>query len=142
MNDSANLLWQIVFAGHRIEERLESALEQTGLSLAKFGALRHLAEASQPLALSQLAEKIACVKSNVTQLVDRLENDGLVRRIPDPNDRRSILAAITDDGRTRFEAGAAVLAQAQQELLSDLPAEQRAAVAMVVSNVGGSIVPR
>jgi DNA-binding MarR family transcriptional regulator len=141
MNDSADLLWQIVFAGHRIEERLESALEQTGLSLAKFGALRHLAEASQPLALSQLAEKIACVKSNVTQLVDRLENDGLVRRVPDPNDRRSILASITEDGRSRYEAGAAVLAQAQQDLLSDLPAEQRALVASIVSNVGGSAIP-
>ena len=140
MNDSADLLWQIIFAGHRIEERLESALEQTGLSLAKFGALRHLAEASQPLALSQLAEKIACVKSNVTQLVDRLENDGLVRRIPDPNDRRSILASITDDGRSRFEAGSAALAQAQQELLSDLPAEQRSAVASIISSVGGSAV--
>jgi DNA-binding MarR family transcriptional regulator len=141
MNDSADLLWQIVSAGHRIEERLESALEQTGLSLAKYGALRHLAEASQPLALSQLAEKIACVKSNVTQLVDRLENDGLVRRIPDPNDRRSILASITDDGRNRYEAGSTALAQAQHELLSDLPAEQRALVASIVSNVGGSALP-
>jgi DNA-binding MarR family transcriptional regulator len=140
MNDSTDLLWQILSAGHRIEERLEAALEQSGLSLAKFGALRHLVEAGQPIALSQLADKIACVKSNVTQLVDRLENDGLVRRMPDPSDRRSVLAAVTDAGRTRYEAGAEALSRAEQELMSDLRADQRALVAAVVSNIGS--VPR
>ena len=91
MNDS-KLLWSIVHAGNRIQDRLEGAVAETGLSLAKLNALRHLVEAGEPMALGQLAEKIACVKSNVTQLVDRLENDGLVRRVPDPNDRRSVLA--------------------------------------------------
>lgn len=140
MNNSSHLLWQILAAGHRIEERLETALEETGLSLAKFGALRHLVEAGQPLALSQLAEKIACVKSNVTQLVDRLENDGLVRRLPDPTDRRSVLAAVTDAGRSRFEEGAAALERAQQELMSDLPGDEHDLVSSIITNVGS--VPR
>ena len=119
------LLWQIIYAGHRIEERLEGALGDVGLSLAKLNALRHLVEAGEPMPLGQLADKIACVKSNVTQLVDRLENDGLVRRLPDPRDRRSVLASVTEAGLARYHTGAAALAEAETELLAEFPLEQQ-----------------
>ena len=108
-----------------IQDRLEAALVPTGLSLAKLGALRHLAEANEPLPLGQLAERIACVKSNVTQLVDRLEADQLVRRVPDPSDRRSVRAEITEEGRVRYEAGIQALETAEDEVISELPPEER-----------------
>jgi DNA-binding Xre family transcriptional regulator len=60
MNNSPDLLWQIIHAGRLIEERLESALEETGLSLAKLNALRHLVEADSPMALGQLAKVQIC----------------------------------------------------------------------------------
>ncbi|HEY0808519.1 MAG TPA: MarR family transcriptional regulator, partial [Longimicrobiales bacterium] len=97
----------------------------SGLSLAKLGALRHLAEANEPLPLGQLAERIACVKSNVTQLVDRLEADELVRRVPDPSDRRSVRAEITDEGRNRYEQGLQALETAENEVISELAFEDR-----------------
>ena len=95
----------------------------------------HLVEAKEPLALGQLAEKIACVKSNVTQLVDRLENEGLVQRVPDPRDRRSVLAAVTEEGRERFNAGSAALAEAERELLSEIPDGDRNSVASLMSGL-------
>jgi hypothetical protein len=49
---------------------------------------------------------MTCVRSNITQLVDRLEADGLVSRVEDPRDRRSVRAAITPLGRERQAAGA------------------------------------
>src|SRR5438309_2530643 len=76
-------------AARAVEARAEDALADIGLSLAKLGALRHLVLATQPLTLSQLAERHCCGKSNVTQLVDRLEGDGLVARESDPEDRRT-----------------------------------------------------
>lgn len=128
MNDSQQLLFSVLFAAGIIQERLEDALAPTGLSLAKLGALRHLAETDQPLALGQLAERIACVKSNVTQLIDRLEADGMARRTPDPSDRRSVRAAITELGRQRYEAGQFALAKACDEVISELPVEEREAL--------------
>lgn len=104
---------------------MEAALEPTGLSIAKLGALRHLAEANEPLPLGQLAERIACVKSNVTQLVDRLEADKLVRRVPDPSDRRSIRAEITEEGRVRFESGMNAYESAEETLVSELELTDR-----------------
>ena len=108
-----------------VQDRLETALEPTGLSLAKLGALRHLAESNEPLALGQLAERIACVKSNVTQLVDRLEADQLVRRVPDPSDRRSVRAEITEQGRSRYEAGMEAMRAAEAELVGELALSDR-----------------
>jgi DNA-binding MarR family transcriptional regulator len=52
----------------------------------------------------------------VTQLVDRLESDGLVRREADPTDRRSIRAVVTDAGRDREKAGSIALANVQDEI--------------------------
>ena len=125
VNHSRDLLFTVIHVAGMIQDRLEAALVPTGLSLAKLGALRHLAEANEPLPLGQLAERIACVKSNVTQLVDRLEADQLVRRVPDPSDRRSVRAEITDEGRARYDAGVEALEAAQDEVIAELAAEER-----------------
>lgn len=78
------LVFSFLNAGRAIEQRLEEALARVGLSLAKFGALTHLVEAGEPPNLSECAKKMTCVRSNITQLMDRLEADGLVRRVEDP----------------------------------------------------------
>src|SRR2546423_7044980 len=78
-----------------VEARLEAAVSPLGLSLAKLGVLHPLAEARGPLPLSALAERQHCVRSNITQLVDRLQKDGLAPPRPDPRDRRRGLAALT-----------------------------------------------
>ena len=136
MNNHADLVWGIVHAGHRIEERLDSALQSCGLSLAKLNALRHLVEAGEPLALGQLAERIACVKSNVTQLVDRLENEGLVKRLPDPNDRRSVLAGVTEEGERRYRMGATALKDAEQSILEEFPIQYRELLSDLIGQAG------
>src|SRR5687768_955841 len=94
-------LIQILRALGTVEERLEDALEPLGLSLAKLKALAQLVEAGEPLPLGTLAERCACVRSNITQLVDRMEADRLVVRSDDPRDRRSVRAELTEAGRTR-----------------------------------------
>lgn len=126
VNDAHHLLSSVIHVAELVQQRLESALAPTGLSLAKLGALRHLAEADEPLALGQLAERISCVKSNVTQLIDRLEADGLVRRVPDPEDRRSVRAAITELGLERYRAGMAAMGMAESSLVTQLgPTDQQ-----------------
>ena len=70
------MMLSLINAGRAIEQRLEEALARVGLSLAKYGALMHLVEAGEPLNLSECAKKMACVRSNITQLMDRLEADG------------------------------------------------------------------
>lgn len=112
-------------AGHAVDATLDAALETHGLSLAKVGLLGALAGAEHSLPLGALAERLACVRSNITQLVDRLEAEGLVRRLPAPDDRRSVHAEITALGRARWAAGAQAMAEAEAGIVASLtPAEQ------------------
>src|SRR5207245_10438084 len=103
-----------------VEARMESRLAEVGLSIAKLAALRQLRLAGDSLPLGQLADRLACVKSNVTQLVDRLEGDGLVSRAGDPSDRRSRLAVLTDAGRAAFARGSTIQQNAERELFETL----------------------
>ncbi len=127
MNDArpAALTIQILGTLHTVEERLEAALDPLELSLAKLNVLAQLVTAGEPLPLRTLAERCACVRSNITQLVDRLEADKLVLRGDDPRDRRSVRAELTSDGRSRHAAGMRALQKAERELLSRLSPKQQ-----------------
>ena len=116
---------ELLGALHSVEARLEAAVEPYDLSLAKFGLLARLASAGEPLSLRALAERCACVKSNITQLVDRLEAEGLVTREDDPQDGRSVRAVLTRKGRERHAASARALEAAEQEVFRHLTAQQR-----------------
>jgi len=118
-------LGEILGTLHAVEIRLEAALEPVGLSLAKFKTLHTLVTAGEPLPLRALAEECACVRSNITQLVDRLEAEKLVARADDPKDRRSIRAELTAEGRARYKAGSRALQAAEDELLGGMSKRQR-----------------
>ncbi len=135
--DAGALLHCLMQAAAVVEARLEEAVATSGLSLAKLGVLQHLVEAGEPLPLGQLAERFACVKSNVTQLVDRLEAEGLVVRSTDPLDRRIVLAVITPEGRRRFEEAALARTRAEQELATSIPAALRAQVGEALAVLTG-----
>src|SRR5436309_1615710 len=102
-------------ASRAVERRLDEALETVDLSVPKYSALKHLALAGEPLALSELVARQICVRSNITQLVDRLEADGLVRRVEDPKDRRAVRAAVTPLGKERHAAGVREVEKVQAE---------------------------
>lgn len=130
-------LWKsLLHAAERVESRFEVALSASGLSLSKLGVLRILVEAGEPLPLSRLAGKLACVKSNVTQLIDRLEADGLVARTSDPGDRRSVLASVTDEGRRRFESGRRAIEAVDGELFGPMCQVERGKLIRLLDAVG------
>src|SRR5688500_12832287 len=79
-----SLLVKLYFAQRANLPPLAAKLE---LSPAQCHVL-HLIEPERPLPMGQLAETLACDKSNVTGLVDRLESRGLLRRRPSTGDRR------------------------------------------------------
>ena len=115
-----SVVGRVIGAAHELEARLEAALAEVGLSIAKAGALQILAAAGDPLTLGELAERNRCVRSNITQLVDRLEKDGLVRRVPDPADRRMRRAALTAAGRKAGAEAARVWATYERDVAATL----------------------
>ncbi len=120
-------------AARRIECRLEEALSAVGLSIAKYQALDVLVTAGEPTRLSALAGSLECVRSNVTQLADRLESDGLIQRAASPDDRRAIHAIVTPLGRQRHAAGAAAIHALQSALAARVAPADRASFHRVLS---------
>ena len=120
------------------QDEVERRLADIGLSLAKLAALRVLSEAGESLPLTQLADRLSCVKSNITQLVDRLEADGLVSRQADPNDRRARLATLTAAGRKACKDGTRVQQSAEQKLLGKLSAAESRQLAELLGRIANS----
>jgi DNA-binding MarR family transcriptional regulator len=131
----AALTFELMRTFHSIGERLEAALEPLGLSVAKFRVLQKLVEAGEPLPLGTLAEHAACVRSNITQLIDRLEAEKLVARADDPRDRRSVRAELTREGRARHAAAERAVDQAERDLFSALTAAQQAQLIQLLESI-------
>jgi DNA-binding MarR family transcriptional regulator len=106
------------------------------LSLAKLAELRALADAGESLPLGQLAVRLAFVKSNITQLVDRLEGDGFVSRNADPRDRRTKLAVLTAAGRKACREGTRIQEHAERDLLTGLTPDEAKTLARLLQKVG------
>jgi DNA-binding MarR family transcriptional regulator len=130
-------LFAVLHTSSVLESRVEAKLSEIGLSLAKLAALHRLSEAGESLPLGQLAERLSCVKSNVTQLVDRLEADGLVARAADPNDRRSRLAVLTDAGRAAYEKGRRIQLDAEEALFGALTPDESATLHTLLAKLKG-----
>jgi DNA-binding MarR family transcriptional regulator len=91
-------------AAKRVHETTEHWTERHGLTESRLQILTYLYYApDRHMTLGQLAESQNLVPRTVTGLVDKLERDGLVRRVPDPSDRRSVRAQLTKAGVTRIE---------------------------------------
>jgi len=119
-------IFSLLEAAHALEDRVEEALEAVGLSSPKLSVLTALVDEGTPLSLSELAARLSCVKSNMTQLVDRLEGEQLVRRVDCPTDRRSVKAEITAEGKKRQAAGAAAIARLESDFASNVSVRDRA----------------
>ena len=132
---SANVL-AVLHAARAVENRLEAACTRAGLSMAKFSVLSQLVRAGEPLALGELAGRLSCVRSNMTQLIDRLEADGLVRRVSCPTDRRSVKAEISELGRERQANAAAEVAKVNAEVAGLVDPEHHAALERLTQALG------
>jgi DNA-binding MarR family transcriptional regulator len=80
--------------------RLNDLLRPLGLTFPRYEALMLLSfTRAGALPLGKIGERLQVHRTSVTNIVDKLEADGLVRRVPHAEDRRATLAEITDAGR-------------------------------------------
>jgi DNA-binding MarR family transcriptional regulator len=111
----------------RLYEGLRRLTPRDGLSLTAVSVLRRL-ERSGPQRLCDLCAPEGVTQPAMTQLVTRLEKDGLAERGSDPADGRVVVVSTTDAGRAAVERRRARNAGALSEHLRALPAEDRAAI--------------
>lgn len=84
--------------------RLDERLRPLGLSCAMWAVIRHLANGSPPQTQRELAEAVGIEGPTLVRLLDRLEQVGMARRVPDPEDRRIKRVELTEQARPSWDA--------------------------------------
>ncbi|TMD41703.1 MAG: MarR family transcriptional regulator [Chloroflexi bacterium] len=111
--------------GKKMHLMMERWADQHGLSEGRFQILVRLQHAEgNRMTMGELAEMLEVSPRTVTGLVDNLERHGLVRRVDDPDDRRSVYAELTDPGRERVKALWRDASLGQQGLTRNLAASE------------------
>ncbi len=93
--------WRNFITAHATRiQKIDEMLAAAGcIPLHWYDVLIELAEAPEKqLRLHELADKVVLSRSGLTRLLDRLEKENLLKRQPDPHDRRGLYAVITDAG--------------------------------------------
>lgn len=111
-------LWlRLLSAQRSIENEVRERLRvEHGTTLPRFDVMAALYRSEQGLKMSELSGELKVSNGNVTGIVDRLVNDGLIVRAPVPGDRRAMLVRLTQKGRETF----AGMAAEHESWISDL----------------------
>jgi len=123
----------VVLAGRR-RCAVARRVHHSGISLGHLQILWILQEHG-PLPVSRLADWLGIGAPNATGLLDRMEQRGLVARVRDAEDRRVVLASMTDEGRTAIAEHDGWHFELVEQLLAPLPMDQLLAVAAGVRRI-------
>jgi DNA-binding MarR family transcriptional regulator len=117
----------IVSRVHKIERYLQNAfrasLGQAGLTQEEWKVV--LALSREVRSHGWLCRDLDVSTGAMTNRLDKLEDRGLIRRIPDPDDRRGVLLELTEGGRERLEGYIDAGASREKELLSGLSSAEK-----------------
>jgi DNA-binding MarR family transcriptional regulator len=107
---------------HAIGERVGQAYARFGISRGEFDVLATLRRSGEPYTLSprQLSATLMLTTGGMTGRLDKLERAGLLRRSPDPHDRRGLHVTLTDAGLGLVDQAVAAGLAVQTEALSAL----------------------
>lgn len=105
-----------------------------GLTLPQMHALEILGS-HNGLRMKELAQKMGVTTGTLTVLVDRLEKGDMVRRVPHPEDRRSIIVELTDKGHELFKEHDELHDQLTHDITVELTDEEQAVLARALQKM-------
>ncbi|WP_435736067.1 MarR family winged helix-turn-helix transcriptional regulator [Cellulosimicrobium sp. PMB13] len=136
--DEAGEFLSLLHAALRTVRREASErLEPAGTTPGQFRMLRHLARCDGPCRLGAVAAALDVAPRSVTSKVDDAEAAGLVRRTPDPHDRRATLVELTPRGRDVVAQVGAERSSSAGTLLARLDAADRRELLRLLRAVSG-----
>lgn len=118
---------RIAFLNKRIKRMLEETLAEFGLNIGEWHVLSALWNSGEPFRSSPgyLAKRAELTSGAMTNRLDGLEAEGLVRRLPDPDDRRGVIVELTPKGRELWERSVGAQAVKEQFVASALNVTER-----------------
>jgi DNA-binding MarR family transcriptional regulator len=126
-SDAYHVTGRISRIAARIAERQELLFGRYGLNRGDIGVLSALRTSPPPhrMSPSQLFRGLMLSSAGITKRLDRLEARGLVKRNPDPNDRRGVSIQLTEEGRKLVNKAVAENTKSEATLLDGLTQKER-----------------
>lgn len=111
----------------RINRMLDETLAEFGLDMGEYKVLNSLTQKGPPHRSTpgRLAKRMELSSGAMTNRLDRLEEAGLVRRVPDPEDRRGVLVELTDAGKAAWEQSVSAQAEKESLIAAALSAQEK-----------------
>lgn len=116
---------QTMQVGQQLLDRVQKVCQLFGLTLSTANALAIIDGAAEPIAPTTVRERLLITGGAVTQLLDALERRGLIRRVPNKGDRRSVLLEVTPEGRRLRQESEPELNRRDVEWMGGLTVEEQ-----------------
>ena len=107
----------------KMKNSFNQALKPHDITVEQWGLLNRLWE-KDGVSQKELAEKSCKDQPNITRILDKLEEKGLIRREPDPDDRRAFLIYLTGDGKALKNKLVPIAHQTLERVLTGITAEE------------------
>jgi DNA-binding MarR family transcriptional regulator len=116
-----------------VQQTFRSSLGEANLTKEEWKVLHELAESVR--SHGWLCRDLHVSTGAMTNRLDKLERRGLIRRAPDPNDRRGVLLELTAAGQTQIEEYVNIGAQRERELLDVLTSSEKQQLNQLLSKL-------
>ena len=129
---------RLLSIGRQLEARANAALKPLGLHYPDLDVLATLRRGGRPYRRTptELRDSVIITSGAMTACLDRLERNGLVARVADPQDRRSSAAELTTAGRKLIDKAIAVRFGEAADALSGLSGSERSRLALLLKKLG------
>lgn len=135
-HQSLKLWLRMLSCTMRIENEIRSRLRATfDITLPRFDLMAQLERHPDGLRMGELSKRMMVTGGNITGITDQLEREQLVMRVTDPHDRRASSVKLTEAGRAAFNAMAKVHEGWIEELLQDIPAEDKSQLIVLLARM-------
>jgi MarR family 2-MHQ and catechol resistance regulon transcriptional repressor len=127
------ILWKAFYA---VEDHDRRSIRSLGFKSDSDFALLEVLFAKGPLPVNDVGRRVLLTSGSITTAVDRAEKRGLVRRLPDPRDKRVVRVELTDKGRATIEGALKIHFRNLAHALSGLTPTEQETLAALLRKVG------
>jgi len=123
---STELFATLMRAGFVLGAELDRVVAASiGLNQAMTNTLAVIEGAGEPLTPSEISDRTLISSATMTSTLDRLERQGLVQRLPNPEDRRSVLVTVTEQGQALCDRFLPGIHEVERAVMSELEPRER-----------------
>jgi DNA-binding MarR family transcriptional regulator len=133
---AAEVYATLIRTGQALYDELDRGMQATfGVPESLLQALAAIDGSERPLTPTEIAERMSRSSATMTNLLDALDREGWARRVPNPDDRRSVLVEITDEGKALADRFLPGVRKVERAVIGDLTAAERSTLMDILAKV-------